>query len=257
MNYFMRFTFLLLGFASLYLAGLHLTHEHQTIPDGMSLSTLEPQDLEMSESETRLDFAARLNSAVHDSTYHCLPEEFSLSWIERLTDRYLGALVNLQWSEGLVGDDMICGFCHQRSITLAKVMRDKGFDDAWSFGVIGHVVLKFSIDGRDYIADPDYGVDPFLLPSSTDEIFAAVHNAYSRFDNAGEIAGMFASVENNQSYHSPRSFQKIERNRAFFFVIANAIATLLIGTGAALIYCAFRPRVLDDLVGRIATAVRN
>ncbi len=79
-----------------------------------------------------------------------------------------------------------CGYCHQRAYILSKTLRNNGIA-AKTYGLHGHVVTVFTVGSSFYIADPDYGVAPFLVDVTDSEAMkaaAARHYAFLNDDDS-------------------------------------------------------------------------
>jgi hypothetical protein len=102
--------------------------------------------------ETDLAFATRVTDVVSDAIYHCEPSE---------PQSLLSPLVAT--GEGILHPAHLrCGFCHQSAFVLAEALVRGGIS-AYARGLNGHVVTALSLDGTEYVADPDYGVMPFAI----------------------------------------------------------------------------------------------
>ena len=153
--------------------------------------------------ESALDFAGRVTFVVHHATYNCAAEAIGQSWWTALSYR-LGLL---DGEQGLLSlESFRCGFCHARAYILAGALRKGGIADATALSLYGHVVTTFLLDGERYVADPDFGIYPFVLPDDTEALRRAVEKNYSpivRYHNVltvVTISDIYASRENNTAY---------------------------------------------------------
>ncbi len=141
---------------------------------------------------------------VHYATYQCLPDQIGQSWWT-YTVHILGLLHEEQ---GLLSlSSFRCGFCHARAFIFAAALRNGGILDATPLGIHGHVVTTFHVNGEQYVADPDFGVHPFILPEGDPfAIRRAVEKSYLpivKYHNVLTIAvlsDLYASAEDNRLY---------------------------------------------------------
>jgi len=167
------------------------------------ISSWSDQRLARLGSESSLDFSGRMMSVVHHATYHCSPEQIGQSWWTYAAHK----LRLLKEEQGLLSLlSFHCGFCHARAFILAVALRNGGIPDATAYGMGGHVVTTFHLDGARYVADPDFGIHPFILPEDPSAIRKAVEKNYSpivRYHNPETIAELndiYSSLENNLLY---------------------------------------------------------
>ncbi|MES2192874.1 MAG: hypothetical protein V4517_00540 [Pseudomonadota bacterium] len=168
------------------------------------LSSLSDRRLARRSDESLLEFSGRLMTVVHDATYNCLPDQIGQSWWT-YTVHLLGLL---QEEQGLLSlSSFRCGFCHARAFILAEALRKGGITDATPLGIYGHVVTTFHIDGEQYVADPDFGIRPFLLPKGEPlAIRQAVEKKYLPIVKyhgilaIAELSDLYASVDDNRLY---------------------------------------------------------
>jgi hypothetical protein len=163
--------------------------------------------------EAALDFAGRITILVHKATYNCTLEEIGQSWWTALANR-LGLF---DAEQGLLSlQTFRCGFCHARAYIVAGALRNGGIADATALGLYGHVVATFTLDGKRYAADPDFGIYPFVLPEDTEAIRRAVERNYLPIVRThgvltvAAISDIYASTENNRLY----SFEYLNKLRA-------------------------------------------
>jgi hypothetical protein len=153
--------------------------------------------------ESALDFAGRITFLTHHATYHCDTNEIGQSWWAALAYR-LGLL---DTEQGLLSlQTFHCGFCHARAYIVANALRSGGIDDATAYGLYGHVIATFSLDGKRYASDPDFGIYPFVLPEDREALRRAVELNYRpivRYHNVlklATISDIYTSRENNAPY---------------------------------------------------------
>ena len=153
--------------------------------------------------ESALDFAGRITTVVHKSTYNCEATEIGQSWWTALAYR-LG-LLNVE--QGLLSlETFRCGFCHARSYIVAGALRKGGIADATALGLYGHVVATFHLDGNRYVADPDFGIYPFALPQDATALRRAVERSYIPIMRThgiltvANVVDLYISTEDNTEY---------------------------------------------------------
>lgn len=114
------------------------------------------QRLSRQPGESDLELAARLTAVVGGAIFHCdLDEAPNLAG--SLASR-LSALGGDH--QGLLSPALLrCGYCHQVSFVLAQALKNEGIR-AKPWGLNGHVVTKFLVDGQRYVTDADLGVGP-------------------------------------------------------------------------------------------------
>ena len=182
--------------------------------------------------ELSIAFVRRATQMVYLTTYHCEPWSFRLSLLERA----FSAPYPDVWNDGLLTARMKCGFCHQRAWRLVSALRAAGIK-AEVYGIGGHVIAKVSIDGKDYAADPDYGVGPFLWPDNAAELTKSVIDAYAvtsvplTYKDRKLFASWYVSPNDNSVYVGLSEKAALQR-RVFF--VADCFAFLLGLSGIAL-----------------------
>jgi hypothetical protein len=240
----------ILGFSTgaglLVLGSAHFLHERQqestestmhgvTSAVGFRLSTIDASELARHAGENTISYADRTNTIVHNATFHCLPTQFSLSWAEILFSKVLGEK-RFAWSEGPFGNELVCGFCHQRAITLAMILRDNGIHDAWAFGLNGHVAVKFADAGTDYLVDPDFGVSPYPLLTDKPALENIVREKYSGYNNIEDLVKIISSLDDDEAYGSPEWAKNIRDARDFLFLVADLNAGAVTTLGASFLF---------------------
>lgn len=129
-------------------------------------------ELDRRRGERVLPYVTRVNRAVYGATYHCeptTPQTWAAAALAPVSPQ-------VGHAEGILAADWLrCGFCSQVSFVVADVLTRNGVE-AYGRGLDGHVVVGFSHGGRDYVADPDLRVDPFVV----------------EWDNPGQLAGAVA-----------------------------------------------------------------
>ena len=197
--------------------------------------------------ETDLEFADRMLNVVHDSTYHCEPDDYRQSWFTWLIWK-LGIYSIIPGNNQGVLDlkTFRCGFCHQRAFILAKVLRDRGIKSAEVLGLSGHVVTVFKDNNKLYSVDPDYGVGPVNITGldsgddayelSNNELTDGLRQSYSPLIGTysegliDSVLDFYLTNENNEYY----SYNSLERLRSaqsilFFFEKVIEISFVLCG----------------------------
>lgn len=104
--------------------------------------------------ETDMEYATRMNMVVGSAFYHC-------KWYtrENIFEK-VGAHFSKTWEGlGFLQPNRYCGFCHQASYILAKVLNAQGIE-AYPLGMDGHVCVLMKNGDAEYIFDPDYAVGP-------------------------------------------------------------------------------------------------
>ncbi len=167
------------------------------------LSSLGDHRLARRSDESLLKFSGRMTDVVHFATYNCLPDQIGQSWWT-YTVHKLGLLQEEQGLLSLLS--FRCGFCHARAFILAAALRQGGIADATALGINGHVVTFFHINDEQYVADPDFGIHPFILPSDPAAIQEVVEKNYIpivRSHNiltVATVSDLYESVEDNRLY---------------------------------------------------------
>jgi hypothetical protein len=209
----------------------HVPHA-DAIPNPPAIRYLPESALARLESETDLGYVRRMSRLVHNSTYHCEPTDSRVSLIERVL--FLEAEDSLE--EGfLVRDRFYCGFCHQRSYVLGLILREHGLQ-ATVFALTGHVVLEVVVNGTPYIADPDYGVDPFPYSNDDSTLASLVKARYG--DDVARSVGltdMYLTRKNNTPYFNTPTLDKFASQQVWVFSAARIIAYVLLAIGIILI----------------------
>lgn len=168
------------------------------------LSSLGDHRLARRSNESLQEFSGRLTDVVHGATYNCSPDQIGQSWWT-YTAHKLGLLQEEQGLLSLLS--FRCGFCHARAFILAAALRKGGIADATALGINGHVVTVFHLDGKQYVADPDFGIQPFILPENDPlAIRKVVEKNYLpivRLHNiltVAELSDLYSSTDDNRLY---------------------------------------------------------
>lgn len=200
---------------------------------GGTLADVPEEQFPRRAQESAARYSARMNQLVHSATYHCEPQDFQLSMLTRLTARMMTR--DFDWPQGLIDrSELVCGYCHQRAIVLANILREfGGIADAWAYSVNGHVLVKFSDKTAAYLIDPDYGVGPFRYDAPDDEVRAEMRAVYRAaiYDNTDMLIEMVLSRRDNFPYVSAEHFDMVLQNRRALRAAANAAAWALLAIG--------------------------
>ncbi len=260
---------LCLGAGLLALGGAHFLNERQVISGeagipgfghiiGAPLPEVEQRLFIRANDEPVVPYVQRVNALIHTSTYHCQPGNFSLSWIEGGLSQLRGRK-QFGWDEGILGPELLCGFCSQRALTLALILDDNGIRDARAYGLNGHVVVRFADDtGKEYLVDPDYGEGPYPLLSDPSAFKALVRQTYedSPFDNTETLVQIISSREDDYEYNNPAWTRRVVAARQDLFLAADNLAGTLCGLGAVLLvisaWSALRPTIPYGSRGRFS-----
>ncbi len=199
------------------------------IPYSVGISrTSETQIPESLDSQTQqsLLWVGEQTELIYLTTGHCHPLHFQLSWVESVLRGIRNSDAAVFSAGIVVASRFRCGFCHQRAYLLFEHLREQGIE-AMVFGLNGHVVTQFELNGRSYLADPDYGVGPFEASNSAAELVQRVHAAYAQYPTElrGRLATMYASFEDNEPYLQLDRIKSMQLN---FFLGANIIVGLLV-----------------------------
>ena len=200
---------------------------------GMATSTLRlisafpDSTFDISESEAPLGYVKRVTDLVHLTTYHCNPKNYQLSLLERLSLRLSGSPTT--FDQGiLVKHRFGCGFCHQRAFLVHQAIGRNGLDSI-VFGLNGHVVVKVTIEDKEYLTDPDYGVGPFAYTADVTALDADVRRSYATAPSANLdlISGIYTTLENNGPY-AAKTLESIYESQATIFWQARIGAYVLL-----------------------------
>ena len=164
----------------------------------------------------------------HLTTGHCDAENVGFSSLERILLAIWRSSAMVFTDGLLVRSRFSCGFCHQRAYLLFELLRARGIE-AIVFGLEGHVVTRFVLNQRTFIADPDYGVGPFEYSESASELMRVVHTEYSAYDEElqGRLADMYTSFENNGIFPVKGGLDALRSRQEEFFMRAKIVAGLL------------------------------
>jgi len=238
----------------------HYFHEYQprsrdsevpipgyTFIEGPTLAELPAAAFARIDGELDLEYAARMTKLVHLSTYHCEPTDHQLS-LPGMLVRAAMELVGRspQFEQGLIRKRSLrCGFCSERAIALSKVLSDHGLG-SHAQGLNGHVTSMFTIDGVDYLTDPDYGVGPFSYNSTESEL-KEIYASSVLPDNAKLVAGIIANRTDDAIYYGEAYLNNLRWLRSFFYQSSSILAAIWISFGVLLsalaLPTAYRPRV--------------
>lgn len=194
------------------------------VPDGVSGRELPPPikkkldgwndaRLKRFEDESNLDYAARMNRAVHASYYFC-----DYTARENLFER-MATPFSKTWNEvGFLQPDRYCGFCHQKSYIVANILKRNGVDAA-VLGINGHVVVLVKEGGAEYIFDPGSGVGP--MPYQ-DNMIGHIPIFYGPYATNGWLLKPFATSKDDDYFYSMQWLNDAEKeqNRALYIVKA-------------------------------------
>jgi hypothetical protein len=218
------------------------------------LSSWNDERLHRHSNESDYDYAERMLETVHNATYHCEAYNFQQSWFTWLSWK-TGFYQLIPSTDFGVLDlkTFRCGFCHQRSYILAKVLRLGGIGSAEVLGVTGHVVTVITINDDLYALDPDLGVGPVkvtgidtaetaLEPEIKERLYEAYQPVTEIWNKpfTDNIVDYYLTSENNEYYNFlgldiRRLYQSIlfsfERVIEVCFIIAGIT---LIGIGCAM-----------------------
>jgi len=209
--------------------------------------------------ETDLAYATRATALVHAAIYHCQYLDFDQTWMTALVARFFPAFFSRD--VGILDPaGLRCGFCHQVAFVLAEILARNGIDTAQAWGLIGHVVTRFEIDGMSYCTDPDYGVGPFPTPWDDPEILERIVTAYYRNaiteeEKAAIVIDAYVTVDDNARYYTMPRLRSIAAEQRAILQYQRPIEHLLLVSGLlcfglALMYrrrwlLRFRPRTVS------------
>ena len=213
--------------------------------NGRTLAEIPDSELSRRQSETIVSYASRVAAAVHFSTYHCEPTDFSLTPIETVISAILERLgKKLFWKEvGLFQKTtLVCGFCHQRAIALSNILRANNVD-AWALhlaartGPLGHVLVRFEAEGHEYLVDPDFGTPAYRYDVSTELLRREIELLYADAggNNTQLIFGLVSNKAGAEIYFAPQWIASITRDREIVFTGADVTALALAVFGLLLI----------------------
>lgn len=185
--------------------------------------------------ETPMAFAARATRNIFYATYACMPTRYAQSAAAWLAARQLGSEI---MAHGYLDASIVrCGFCHQRAFLRANALERAGIEDAEVFGLNGHVVTRFQLNGQSYFADPDYGVGPF--PAQPGALAATVRRVYAEYENVNEMVGIYANEADSAPYESMlwlRTLAEHQRRATARIAMAlHAAVAVLIAAGLLLL----------------------
>lgn len=213
----------------------HFYHDAQpesrgeTIPgydyiQGRTLAEISPLEMAIGKEEPLLAYVGRVTSMVHNATYHCLPDQNSVSWIETVINyAAYKAGHDPNYDLGLYNFRTLrCGYCSERAAAVSRVLRRSGLD-AITYGLGGHVVSKVMIGGKAYFTDPDYGVGPY--PADLDlEGIEEVYRYSVIPGNAKFIAAIVRDPEGSGPYLSEEYLSSLRDLRRKLHNVANLAA---------------------------------
>lgn len=217
----------------------HFAHDMQPTARGMDLPgydhiagpTLEdipPRVWVIGRAEPVLAYVSRVTRTVHSATYHCLPEDNSLSWIGTVGNEAAKLFgYDAAYELGLFRFSTLrCGYCSERAAAVTRILRANGIDSS-TYGLGGHVVTQVVIDGKTYFTDPDYGIGPY--PS--DLGFDSIQERYKYSvipSNAKLVAKIVTESSGGAPYLSDEYFDELRFLRRQLAYASNAVATGLI-----------------------------
>lgn len=232
----------------------HFAHDMQPTARGMDLPgydyipgpTLEDipsQVWARGSAEPVLTYVSRVTRTVHYATYHCLPEDHSLSWIVTVGNEAAKLFgYDTAYELGLFRFSTLrCGYCSERAAAVSRVLRESGID-ASTYGLGGHVVTRVVTDGKTYFTDPDYGVGPY--PSDLD--FDSIKEKYKYSvlpSNAKLVATIITESSGGVPYFTDEYFDSLRHLRRLLHYASNAVASGLIAL-SVFSTCFFWPRKL-------------
>ncbi|MDD1968899.1 hypothetical protein ACIPO9_01260 [Pseudomonas sp. NPDC090203] len=230
----------------------HFSHDAQpqsrgnSIPgydyiQGRTLAEIPLVEMARRENEPVLAYVTRVTQMVHKATYHCLPDQNSVSWIETAVNyAAYKAGHDANYDLGLYNFRTLrCGYCSERAAAVTRILRRSDLD-AITYGLGGHVVSKVMIDGTAYFTDPDYGVGPY--PANLD--FAGIEELYTHSvipQNANMIAAIVTDPTGSGPYLSEEYLTSLRDLRRKLHFVANAAASGLL-VFSLVAACFFRPR---------------
>ncbi|MDE5879523.1 MAG: hypothetical protein K2G99_05825 [Desulfovibrio sp.] len=182
----------------------------QAVP-GKKLEGWNDDRLRRLDSEGDLDYAARMSRILSTSYYYCNYATRE-NLMELATSRF-----SRTWNEvGFLQPDRYCGFCHQASYILAKILTRKGIDAA-PLGINGHVVVLVKEGGADYLFDPAYGVGPMPYKDDMTGYIPAFYGTDRAYD---WLRKPFATSKDDDYFYSMQWLNDAEKeqNRALYIV---------------------------------------
>jgi len=234
----------------------HFTHDFQPLGDaalsdpprllsGRSFREVVPDETLRIAEEPLLDYVARVNRLVHETTYNTHPRDFSLPIITRVLASVADPWIDFDWDQGLFGARFVGGYCHQRAIELANILRENGIDDAWAYGLNGHVVTRFSDEGGAvYLVDPDYGAGPFRYDADDAVVEAELMKSYGDAliptDWSRNILAMVRDRQTNEFYYSQEHFDHLIARRDRLHRTAAFIAGSMVILGLGMLWLGLR-----------------
>jgi len=171
--------------------------------------------LQRRDGEVDSDFADRVTDQVFRSIYHCAPTYYDQEWataiIGRVNPTFLG-------DQGVLDPAYVrCGFCSQVSFILAETLTRAGIHARpYSLGD-GHVVTELVLDGDSYLADPDIGIGPFVVPWGDPEAVAmTIRTQYAGVPSASWrdlIVEIYSDHSDDGPYYSMEFLEQIAENQ--------------------------------------------
>jgi hypothetical protein len=223
----------------LWIAVEHFAHDMQPIARGMdmpgydhiagpTLEDIPPKVWIRGSAEPVLAYVSRVTRTVHYATYHCLPEDNSLSWIGTVGNEAAKLFgYDTAYELGLFRFSTLrCGYCSERAAAVTRTLRENGIDSS-TYGLGGHVVTQVVIDGKTYFTDPDYGVGPY--PS--DLGFDSIQEKYKYSvlpSNAKLVATIVSESSGGVPYFTDEYFDSLRQLRRLLHYASNALASGLI-----------------------------
>jgi hypothetical protein len=247
-----------LGALLLAIGASHFFHEYQprgretgspipgyTFIPGATLAELPPSAFARLDGEKDIDYVARMTTLVHLSTYHCEPWEHQLSLPGMIVQNAMAAVGrDPQFYQGLILKRTLrCGFCSERAIALSRILSHHGIE-SHAHGLNGHVASIFTVDGVEYLADPDYGVGPFAYNAPAADL-REIYLSSSIPELIDLVVPIIADRTDDYPYFEPSYLDGLKKLRRVFYGAASTLAAVTALLGAvsiAIALVAFRRR---------------
>jgi len=226
------------------LAFEHFSHEAQPLGRGSelpgydhivgrSLADVPASEFVKSADESELGYVSRITQIIHESTYHCLSTDNSLSLVESAVNVLAKAVgYNTNYELGLFDfKDFKCGFCSERASALTKVLQDNGIETI-TYGLGGHVVSRFTSGGNVFFSDPDYGVGPYRADLDFESVKTVYLNSVLP-ESANLVASIVTQSKAGGLYIHDKDLKKLQRARKVVGYVSDAFAVLLVLASAA------------------------
>lgn len=184
--------------------------------------------------ETDMEYATRINKVVGSAFYHCMwsTKENIFEVVASHFSKYWDRL-------GFLQPNRNCGFCHQASYILAKLLYDHGIN-AYPLTMNGHVCVLMKDDGKEYIFDPDYAIGPMpyqddmtiYIPEfyGTSRLYKSLYEPYATKSDDTKYSSMQRLIEAEKMQNKILSAIKIIYYLCLIFFIINStlIAKIII-----------------------------